>query len=84
MRAWPLAVLLIAPHALAQGFPQNRLPPADPQKRQVFTLFNADVADQLDEDIELSGHVRAQYRGYDIYADKVSGNRKTKIFRLEG
>ena len=84
MRAWPLAALLIAQHALAQGLPQNRLPTADPQKRQQFTLLNADDARFLDDDVELSGHVHAQYKGYDIFADKVSGNRQTKIFRLEG
>ncbi len=84
MRAWPLAALLIAQHALAQSLPQNRLPPADLQKRQEFTLLNADDAQFLGDDVELSGHVHAQYKGYDIFADKVSGNRKTKIFRLEG
>ena len=80
-----LAVLALSAvvRAQTQG---NQLPPPDPQKRTPVTLIHADNihTPNPDEFLSVSGNVHIQYKGYDIYADRVESIRKTDVFRLEG
>ena len=84
MRALALALpFALAATTLAQT-PGSQLPPADPNKRQEFTLVHADKGGVDGDDVNAEGHIHAQFKGYDIYADRLTGNRSTQIFRLEG
>lgn len=82
-------VLLVAAvlnvNALAQNSGQTQLPPPDPRIKQEFTLLRADSVQSLfGDDIIVEGNVHAQYRGYDLFADKLIGDRRTQIFLLLG
>lgn len=64
--------------------PQNQLPPQNPKVGQTFQVLHADTYNLRGDTVELAGQVHAQYKGYDIYADRLTGSRTTQAFRLEG
>ena len=62
----------------------GRLPERKPGVGEEFKLIHADKGRVLDDEVTASGAVHATYRGYEIFADKLTGSRKTRVFRLEG
>ncbi len=77
------AALALAAVVQAQTH-QNPLPPSDPQKKQEFELVHADEATFDGDDVRATGNIHARFKGYDIYAERLVGNKRTQIFRLEG
>ncbi|MBS1712885.1 MAG: LPS-assembly protein LptD [Armatimonadetes bacterium] len=63
---------------------QGRLPEKKQGIGEPFKLIHADKGSVVGDDVSASGAVHATYKGYEIFADKLTGNRKTKVFRLEG
>lgn len=64
--------------------PQGQLPAENPQASKTFKLLHADNGSVHGDQIEYAGSVHAQFKGYDIYADRLTGSRSTQTFRLEG
>jgi len=71
-------------YAKSLGSVTKKLPLQNPAVGQIFKLIHADKGGVLGDEIVASGNVRATYRGYEISADAIRGNRKTQVFRLEG
>ncbi|MCH7903675.1 MAG: LPS-assembly protein LptD [Armatimonadetes bacterium] len=82
-RIWPLAAA-VALIPLAGAQTPSQLPPPKPDARQEFKLIHADTARFEGDEIELTGNVHAQFKGYDLYGDRVIGDKVTQVFRLEG
>jgi hypothetical protein len=57
-------------------------PLLDPS-RQPFQIIKGDMSQKGDE-ITLTGGAQLIYQGYEIFADRIEGNRATKIFKAIG
>lgn len=72
-----------------QGSPGNeekdpRLPEPQDDARPILRLVHADRSGQKGDVVILEGNVQCHYKGYDLYADRIEGNRVTGIFVLSG
>ncbi|MBS1722235.1 MAG: hypothetical protein JSS66_04425 [Armatimonadetes bacterium] len=63
---------------------KNSLPASNPKIGEQFKLIHADKAHIVGDLVEASGNVHATYKGYEIFADKLTGSRRTQVFQLEG
>lgn len=100
MRAPALLLCLLPALALSQGAslghlarrglefrPAPRpLPLPEPTlSDKKFQVLHADSSDRDENDnVRASGHVHFMYRGYEVFAEVVRGNLRTKIFELGG
>ncbi len=62
----------------------SQLPKPNPQASQEFKILGGNLESTDGDTYVLTGAVRAQFKGYDIYADKLAFTRSTQIARLEG
>lgn len=60
------------------------LPEPKRELEKTFKLIHADKASVNGDLVNAEGNVHATYQGYEIFCDKLTGSRKTQVFRLEG
>jgi hypothetical protein len=51
---------------------------------QVFRLVHADTSRIAGDEVEAAGAVRFEFKGYQVWADAIKGNRRTQVFELDG
>ncbi len=71
------------------GFPgldpqDPRTPPSDVPDDRRLRLLSADKFERKGDVVLLTGKVRCQYQGYDLFADYIEGNLTTEVFVLSG
>ena len=69
--------------APAQGTPRQ-LPARDPQLSDKLEIIQLRDFERDGDDFRAEGDVKLIYRGYQISGERVVGNLKTQIFRIEG
>lgn len=70
--------------ALKQSKRQGELPEPVTRSGEPFKLVHADKGFVRGDHVEASGAVFATFKGYEIFADRLVGDRRTQVFRLEG
>ncbi|MBS1706373.1 MAG: hypothetical protein JST40_10890 [Armatimonadetes bacterium] len=70
----------------AKGFtPDSTRPlPAPREDKNTFRLLNMDKGSGAGNKVRGEGHIHFTFRGYEVWADKVDGDRETQVFTLEG
>jgi hypothetical protein len=58
---------------------QDQRPP-----QNSIRFINADRKSGKGDEVVLEGNVHIQYRGYDLYANRIEGNTRTRVFTLVG
>jgi LPS-assembly protein len=78
-----LAVIALAGAVRAQN-QSSQLPKSNSQVRQEFKLVAATASSEDEDTYVASGDVHAQFKGYDIYTDRLVFTKSTQIARMEG
>ncbi len=70
------------------GFPQvgdqRPMPSPDPNISDAFNLHSAGRTTGTGDEFSAVRNVKLSFRGYDVSADRIDGNRRTEIFTLTG